>query len=88
MAKPKPAQGPYRCEATMSDGSAAVLFASCSTPAVALWMVRDAWLGSGQEPVEIRVYAGGRIKSIGPGKAPGALHGALLDAISKPRLFA
>jgi len=66
MAKRESAQQPYRCEATMSDGSATVLFASCSTPAVALWMVRDAWLASGQEPVEIRVYADGKVKSVGP----------------------
>ncbi len=66
MPKPKPAQGPYRCEATMRDGSAAVLFASCSTPAVALMMVRKTWLDDGQEPVEIRVYAGGKKKSVGP----------------------
>jgi hypothetical protein len=66
MAKRAPApSGPYRCEATMSDGTAAVLFASCSTPAVALWMVRDTWLGQGDKPVEIRVYAGGREKSVG-----------------------
>jgi len=66
VAKSKPAKGPYRCEATMRDGSAALLFASCSTPAVALMMARDAWLGSGQEPVEIRVYAAGKLKSVGP----------------------
>lgn len=35
MAKRKNS-GPYRCEATMRDGSAAVLFGSCSTPTVAL----------------------------------------------------
>ena len=59
-------KGPYRCEATMSDGSTAVLFSSSSAPAVALVLVRETWLGSGQQPVEIRVYSGGKAKSVGP----------------------
>jgi hypothetical protein len=49
----------------MSEGTAALLFANCSTAAVGLWMVRDTWLDGGQQPVEIRVYAGGQLKSIG-----------------------
>jgi hypothetical protein len=57
--------GPYRCEATMRDGSAAVLFASCSTPTVALDMVRRTWLDQGDEPIEIRVYRGGKGKATG-----------------------
>jgi hypothetical protein len=65
MAKRK-TSGPYRCEATMRDGSAGVLFASCSTPSLALDMVRRTWLGQGDEPIEIRVYRGGRTKPIGP----------------------
>ena len=59
MAKRK-TSGPYRCEATMRDGSVAVLFASCSTPAVALEMVLKTWLGQGDEPVEIHIYREGK----------------------------
>ena len=55
----------YRCEATMRDGSAGVLFASCSSPAVALDMVRQTWLSQGDEPVDIRVYRGGKVKALG-----------------------
>jgi len=35
-------------------------------PAVALQLVRETWLGQGDKPVETRVYAGGREKSVGP----------------------
>jgi hypothetical protein len=49
----------------MRDGSAAVLFASCSTPAIALDGARQTWLGRGDEPIEIREYRGGNTKPIG-----------------------
>jgi hypothetical protein len=50
----------------MHDGSAKVLFASCSTPDVALVLVRDTWRDVGNGPIEIRVYRGGKLKSEGP----------------------
>jgi hypothetical protein len=66
IAKREPVS-PYRCEATMSDGSAAVLFASCHGPAlgVAMSMARETWEQLGQDPVEIRIYAGGQDKAEG-----------------------
>jgi len=49
----------------MCDGSAGVLFATCATPHTALELVRDAWLGDDNRPVEIHVYAGGKTKAVG-----------------------
>jgi hypothetical protein len=48
----------YRCEATMPDGTTAVLFASTDSPAKALAMVRETWLADGLRPATIRVYPG------------------------------
>jgi|GEM_PF-3970402 len=56
MAKSQPAHSPYRCEATMSDGTTAVLHVNCSTPEVALRMARADWQNRKKQPVEIRVY--------------------------------
>ena len=65
---PKPQSGNYRCEATMSDGSTGVLFYSGhseSTPGAALQLALSTWREQGQEPVTVRIYAGGRDKAEG-----------------------
>ena len=50
----------------MPDGSVAVLFASTSTPAVALELSRATWKADGTSPVKVAVYRGGKSKAIGP----------------------
>jgi len=44
MAKREPTYRQYRCEATMPDGSTAVLFATFARPPSALRIVRDTLL--------------------------------------------
>ena len=59
----------YRCEATMHDGTTAVLFASTDSPAKALAMVRETWLADGVRSIRICVFRGGKTKAIAPAVA-------------------
>ena len=65
MDRSKTRPEPFRCHATMPDGSAMVLFGSTSTPEIAVQLVLASSEPDMPKPVKVTIYRGGKTRPVG-----------------------